>query len=377
MGGINNQEIKSFTGLRGIAALYVVFFHFHLNELLSGPLKEIVLHGYLAVDLFFILSGFVIALVYSPMFQKGVTRASLTKFILRRLARIYPLFLFVFGVTVTFLALTDNFKMYNEPITLKDLMANLLMVQSWGLGLSVVSVSWSISAEWAAYILFPLIIGITLTNSAKNCVVTFLACLACLTCLSLLPRELTEISPEHGPLALWKGTTLFPLIRCIAEFTLGMTCYRFAASEKAKILNSNFVSAAVLSVIIILLAIPNSDIFIIYLLPLLIISLVDDQSLVAKIFSWKPIHFLGVISYSFYLTHEMSSWFSASLKTQILNFGIPMPNLMLIILKLCICILFAAVTYQLIEKPGRLVLRKLFEPRRKISDEGNPNLSAP
>lgn len=76
-------------GLRGLAALLVMFYHAGAKSPLAMP------GGYLAVDLFFALSGFVIALAYEPRLRAGL---SLREFTVNRLIRIYPM-LFV-GVAV-------------------------------------------------------------------------------------------------------------------------------------------------------------------------------------------------------------------------------------------------------------------------------------
>lgn len=75
-------------GLRGVAALMVVAFH--LLEVYSGGnhFKQILNHGYLAVDFFFVLSGFVIGYAYDDRWAKGMTTWG---FFRRRLIRLHPL----------------------------------------------------------------------------------------------------------------------------------------------------------------------------------------------------------------------------------------------------------------------------------------------
>ena len=97
----SSPNIRSLTSLRGFAAWWVVLFHFR-GILLSWSSPE-ALHvfgcGYVAVDLFFVLSGFVIALNYGALFQnKGL--AETPYFLTVRLARIYPLHLFILCVMV-------------------------------------------------------------------------------------------------------------------------------------------------------------------------------------------------------------------------------------------------------------------------------------
>ena len=85
------QVIPALTSVRGIAAWWVVLYHFRENLPSRSPewLLALTAHGYLAVDLFFILSGFVLALNYAESFRGSLAGA--TNFYQLRFARIYPL----------------------------------------------------------------------------------------------------------------------------------------------------------------------------------------------------------------------------------------------------------------------------------------------
>jgi peptidoglycan/LPS O-acetylase OafA/YrhL len=65
------SEIRALTGLRGLAAIFVVVFHEAGNFSGDGPAATFLRHGYNAVDLFFVLSGFVMALTYGEMWGGG------------------------------------------------------------------------------------------------------------------------------------------------------------------------------------------------------------------------------------------------------------------------------------------------------------------
>ena len=76
-------------GLRGVAALLVVWYHVFEGFAFAGnTLIEHINHGYLAVDFFFILSGFVISYAYDDRWAKGFT---MKQFFLRRLIRLHPM----------------------------------------------------------------------------------------------------------------------------------------------------------------------------------------------------------------------------------------------------------------------------------------------
>ena len=65
---LKRGEIRALTGIRGIAACFVVIYHFYFGVLNKGSAGVILSHGYMAVDLFFVLSGFVMALTYQDKF---------------------------------------------------------------------------------------------------------------------------------------------------------------------------------------------------------------------------------------------------------------------------------------------------------------------
>ena len=89
--------IRALTSLRGLAAWWVVVFHFReaLPPQMPAFLHSIASYGYLAVDLFFILSGFVISCRYSEYFSSKIEIRNIMIFYGLRLARIYPLHFFV------------------------------------------------------------------------------------------------------------------------------------------------------------------------------------------------------------------------------------------------------------------------------------------
>ena len=129
----------------------------------------VVREGYLAVDMFFVLSGFVISHVYKESFAKECTARRYSDFLKARIARIYPLHLVMLMVFLAAVAL-ERAAIYLaggsiEPVvpltgdrSVAGLFANLAMLQGlWARGLSWNSPAWSISLEFIAYLLFPLL----------------------------------------------------------------------------------------------------------------------------------------------------------------------------------------------------------------------------
>src|SRR4029434_2342184 len=87
--------------IRGVAAWFIVLFHIRTGARTQLPetLMAILDKGYLAVDLFFMLSGFVLWLNYAERLR-GHGIAGVPSFVARRLARIWPLHIFILALTV-------------------------------------------------------------------------------------------------------------------------------------------------------------------------------------------------------------------------------------------------------------------------------------
>lgn len=147
--------MEALTGLRFLAALHVVFYHYGRDLFPGAPawLENIRASGYVSVSLFFILSGFVLSCTYHEPFAQG--QVSAAAFWWRRFARIYPIYF------VTFVLYTPILLLLRCP--LDDLItAGLLYVaavQAWSPLYSVGYYNgpgWSISDEAFFYLVFPL-----------------------------------------------------------------------------------------------------------------------------------------------------------------------------------------------------------------------------
>lgn len=102
------QHFEILDGLRGVAALAVVLFHF-MEWIYADPSQNFIGHGFLAVDFFFCLSGFVIGYAYDDR----IAKMGLRKFFTARIIRLHPLV--IAGSILGLLAfLFDPFAIYSE-----------------------------------------------------------------------------------------------------------------------------------------------------------------------------------------------------------------------------------------------------------------------
>ena len=356
------REIRSLTGLRGIAALYVVLFHFVNFDPAYGPawLIGLIGHGYISVDLFFVLSGFVMALSYGRLFEDGSTWSGFIVFLGRRLARIYPLY-----AVVTLILAAAVVSGHSDRLHLGDLRtvlpANLLMIQSWTTIPDLEAPMWSISTEWAAYLVFPLLLALTARSRGAAFAALALA-VAALVVLSLSPGwSFSHPERRDGPLSLF-GAPSGMLGRCFAEFTLGLLAYRFARSDLGRRLSGDGrVSAALVLLIAALLPFTLSDLALVACFTALIVSLSADRGMVARVLASRPFAALGVWSYAIYLVHPLIRRLAWHLGAVLGAHGLGLHAAAWggIALSLPFLLALSALAHVAVERPGRTAIQHL------------------
>ncbi|MEO0542247.1 MAG: acyltransferase [Pseudomonadota bacterium] len=151
----------TFAVWRFIAALMVMAYHFlHYSE--NGLDWAVWFENMLPLlDLFFMISGY---LIYDRYAQKLSQPGSYAPFLMRRMARLYPLHLATTGFFVL-VSLAWQFGIIDSNAgasryNWSSLPANLLLLQAWGVQdtLTFNYVSWSVSAEWFCYLMMPVIL---------------------------------------------------------------------------------------------------------------------------------------------------------------------------------------------------------------------------
>ena len=366
------REIRALTGLRGAAALYVVVYHYVNFNAAFGPATVLALtsHGYISVDLFFVLSGFVMALSYGRLFEGRPAARTMLVFLGRRLARIYPLYAVVSLVLALAVLLghSDRLHVTDLPTALP---AALLMVQSW-FGLpDLEAPMWSISTEWAAYLMFPLLLRCA-TGAFGFAVATLVVAVGGLVVLSLMPGwTLHHPARNDGPLSLF-GDPTGMVGRCVAEFTLGLLAFRFARSAPGRRLAGNVAAGpVVIALIAILLPFPLSDLGLVACFALLIVAISADRGPVSAVLGSPLVYTLGVWSYAIYLVHPLVRRFAWAAGHALTLRHVPLAVAswggLAAALPLLLLLAFAA--HHLIEQPGRraiqaLITREWFGGRR-------------
>jgi peptidoglycan/LPS O-acetylase OafA/YrhL len=298
----SQPESRSLTGLRSVGALLVLLHHFSLHFGLEPPIPLIgpmLRRGYLGVDLFFVLSGFVIAMVYGSWFGAGLPGfpGRWALFMVRRAARLWPLHAAVVGVALLSLALEGAAL---HPLTV---LANLLMVQGWGFSTEINSPAWSVSTEWFAYAIFPLLAPLMLRERAG--VALGLACVVALLATDMVLAPALGLG-RRGELDIYYNYSVLPVLRCLAGFMLGMAAWRWGrvAAVRAA-LGNGWAGPAALASMLALMMSGVHDLVVYPLLPLIVLGFHLGRGPVVRLFASGPLYRLGVLSYGFYLVHFM------------------------------------------------------------------------
>ncbi len=313
-GGNNSQRHLAMEGLRGLAVLLVFFVHYHalfqtwvrpesLTFRFSYFLGNI---GHSGVDLFFVLSGY---LIYGAVIRKYT---NFTAFIKRRAQRIYPTFLCVLVIYLLLSAVYPELsKIPTEPSSAAIyILQNLLLLPGIFPITPVITVAWSLSYEFFFYLMLPLLVATLRMRRWESFhrVIFFLTLAVLYTAYCLLTNQymhfrmimfisgillyearhsynlVREMTPHAECMALLALLVTFPLIYTLPErpdlLPAWLDAYRFGGVYREFVLFISFFAFT--------LACANS------------------RGLVRSIFSWTPLRWLGNMSYSYYLIHGLA-----------------------------------------------------------------------
>ena len=273
------------TAIRGFAALWVVGHHLQFELAYIGyPFAGWLFRpGYVAVDIFFVLSGFVITAVH-----RDLTRAGLGDFFIRRIFRVYPLHLAVLALIFGLWLWSEaRFGAHDPTERLRDLPIVVLLLQPYIIhGLTWNTVSWSIGVELLCYALFPLVMG-----SVRR--LEFTGCALVLLMMAAIERHV------HSEL-VWGWPAV---ARGLAGFGLGMAVQQMtvlAPRPRARTASLIEIGALLGVLLAVLCGTPR-------IIPLfgalLIWGLGAERGIVARGLGAPWCVWLGRISFSVYLLH--------------------------------------------------------------------------
>ncbi|MEL6675573.1 MAG: acyltransferase [Bacteroidota bacterium] len=387
--------IPSLTPLRGIAAMLVALFHFSIFLApLASPGNFIISKWYLMVDLFFVLSGFIMYHVYGSWFQESIARQSFGKYMRARFARLYPLHLFTLLVTIGIaLVLYQSMPAGSIPPLVGSVFdpaaipTSLLLVQAWGFHLEAPwnTPAWSISVEWFLYLLFPFLIAFLVRAPKIARPILWSLAIGGLILIMYVIQPYMEglwDAARGIPEGMLRPTNTIDLItgpallRGFCSFTIGMLLYeRYRQGWQKPLLSKGFWFPLLWAVMLGLwMGDWLPDVLAVLMFATMILHLTWVEGSVKNVLNNKVFTYLGDISYSIYMVHVpiLLSLFVYNMIQSAGEEGFaaldgPAPeinlglNWLMGMAFLAVVILVASFTYRLIEKP----LRRKLNPRKK------------
>lgn len=349
---------------RGLCALWVVLFHFRIVSHIRH--FELPRHGTVAVEFFFVLSGFVLTSAYGDRLGDGASRL---RFLIRRLGRLYPLHLFTLAVVVAMecarwlVAIRVGHPLggalFSDSTDPATLIPNLLLAHGWGFipQFTWNVPSWSISVEFLLCLLF-VAASFSPRRLATYVALVLIGLLAFIYTWRYLPVTESKDAVSHGVYAFFLGCALHYVYRWWKASGRGMPG------------------------LLEWLAIP-----ILYLAPkldstplptpmfgLLILVFAFESGPISRVLNHAAPRFLGEVSYSIYLIHYvlvLVAFGVAAMAGDVVNVAgapwIGAPNAwagdLATILFLGLVVGVSALSYRFIERPGRDLFNRLSDLR--------------
>ncbi len=392
--------IRQLTGIRFVAAFWVFAYHlqgpFNVLGLLSIPVMGDVMRvGRLGVDLFFALSGFILTHTYLTRMGSSIRGSATLRFWWLRLARIYPVHLVM--LVVAGFAVFAQARILGEDIDRDwwnpiDFIKNLLLIQEWGpnpeRGWNFVA--WSLSMEWLAYLVFPVLVLILWRMHKK--VPTFVLVIAWFAVLApLVGYGLGTSDPYYTN--SWGST-----YRIATEFTAGAITYLIfqRLSERERVHTPAAWLSAILPALVVAGAVflawlpaaqppanavnpdaePLPPYFHLALVPLLVAwigALALARSGVARALSTRTLVLGGFVSYSLYMTHLvwMGLWRAGMNVAGIESGALYAAGVVVLIVG---ALVIAWLMWKVVEEPAREWMRGLVGTRRTPTEEAGEEI---
>ena len=357
----NIQKLDSLTGLRFLAALWVMLFHYREygdGMVWSYPYADsFIIHGGAGVDLFFVLSGFILSHVYNRTFVNFPTSWRDYKiFVVFRLARIYPVHLAT--LTLMLLMALGQFLLLGlappnpQRYSVEAIVASLTLTHAWLPGEMTPNMpAWSISAEFGAYLVFPFLMA--LIQLRQRAPAMFMV-------TGVLFYVLYQVFGSTPVMSVF--------LRIGGGVLLGMVAFQWKPGFR-KVLRttgaSRFAGMTMMAALVLMLVgLPVWAPVLALLCALLVMSLADETDLAGKLLARSGFVYLGEISYSLYMIH----WPARVVVREALERSGMVTRLHPAMIVACysvVALAGAVILYHLVEQPGRSAIRRW--SRRAIS----------
>jgi peptidoglycan/LPS O-acetylase OafA/YrhL len=304
-------DIRALAGARAFPPLAIVLFHFGEGHHYYGIgwLDLIAARGYLWVEFFFALSGFILTHVYGARLASLFSIKGYGGFLKSRLARLYPLHLFMLLALLALMTLaravghwggylTYYDGPYHPDMSLRGFILSLFLVHGWNTmsGLTWNGASWFVSVEFALCLLFPLLLWLAQGKTARG----FLLIAAGIAGLVALasPRYGLDITYHNG------------VLRGLSDFSVGVGMAVLYRTLKPRDALPAYVHSLIQAALVLALfyALTNNgwahtrnDIWCVLPMLALILALSFDRGILAEALKTRLPQRMGAWSYAVYM----------------------------------------------------------------------------
>ena len=376
-------KIAALAGARAFPPLVVVMFHFSEGHHYSGwrPLDFLATRGYLWVEFFFVLSGFILTHAYWPRLNELLRRSGYVAFLRARLIRLYPLHLFMLllllAMVVGLRALAAHGgyhsifdAKYHQNVSTTGFFLSLVLVHAWNTmnTLTWNGVSWFVSVEFALCLMFPALLWLAEGKLWRGFALIG-AGLAGLVALLLTSQHGLDITFHNG------------VLRGVSDFSIGVGMAVLFRRLKPRDRLPEWGHSVLQLLLLGLLGYivlhtgwshTRMDIFTVLPLMVLVFALAFDRGLVARALQTRLPQMLGEWSYAIYL--GQTAWLLGIrfLEQRIypapdaIVLGMPFASLIWWLEPLglvTVCVLWGGLLAEFIELPAATRLRQRFGRR--------------
>ena len=368
------DELRSLVGVRAFAAGLVVFWHFHLVMLVLAPdalisLKAPVIAAIMAVDFFFMLSGFIMAEKYlRPM--RRLSWEETRHFYTLRFARIWPVHAAIVVAFVAYhqvsLAIIDQ-GMDPHAVRWTNVLMNVLTLHEIPPGSPINPPAWSIGVEVGAYLVFPLLaLVIARFHSATT---AFVTAAVILVVGAWAYGQLHTDDDGAFRVVPYVGSWVRVLFGFVAGAFLNVGWRALRSGRYGR----GWDVAAIVAVVIVFTAIIGANwsgplvipVAVYPFIGLLVLACAGATGVIGRLLSSRPVEWAGRLSYSIYITHYLVV---IVLQTVFIHIGaddFALPARLLLVGLSVVAVAATSVTsYYVLEEPSRQWIRT-WEHRRR------------
>lgn len=306
------RTIKALAGARALPPLLIVLYHFCEGHHYSGLqwLDRFLTRGYLWVEFFFVLSGFILTYRYGRRLGELLTWRGYGAFLRARLARLYPLHLFILLLILAMviglraMAHADGYisifdLRYHQDVSTKGFILSLLLMHGWHTmdRLTWNSLSWFVSVEFALYLIFPAVLWLAMRGGRHRAMVLIVLGLGCVLGLLVILKHGLDQTYDWG------------LVRGLGEFMVGAGLAVLFTRLEQKAIPVWIHSGAQILLLAGLAASfvftgwshTFNDIYTVLPMMALVLALAFDKGVLAEALKVRPLQRLGEWSYAVYL----------------------------------------------------------------------------